>query len=551
MERMREKNGFTLIELLAVIVILAVIALIATPLIMGVIDDARKGSAKNGAYGYVKALENTIATEMIKDTTISPSPIQTTVGQVVFTKRANNGNMEGVGTRGINYKGTKPSRHNLNIINGTVGNGSCIVISGYGFQMNHNEWNEINAEACKESANGKIIVDVKAGMIPVTFDRNGNTVVADTTQEWYNYDEKKWANAVSVTSASRNKYQNKAGTIIDENDILAYFVYIPRYRYQLWNAENGVSNEQTINIEFEISGETKKNGTKNGEWLTHPAFTFGNTELNGIWVGKFELTGTGSTPTTKPNQMSLTSQNISTAWNTIRLFSTNAEYGLTSYDAHMMKNSEWGAVAYLSHSKYGKNGEVWINNVNTGTGVANNGVQWGPSITGCAGTSASAGIQNNMTACESGRDYKNAGVNASTTGNIYGIYDMSGGVWERVVASVVNEDGTFIPASSGFTSKPESKYYDEYPYNTDSYNFSISKLGDTMRETRKKTSTNNQNWYNDYTIMPGNTSDCVNCVWVYRGGGASYGSLAGLFDVARSAGFAWTYYGSRAVVVAG
>ena len=46
----KEKNlklttlGFTLIELLAVIVILAVIALIATPMIMGVIDEARKGA---------------------------------------------------------------------------------------------------------------------------------------------------------------------------------------------------------------------------------------------------------------------------------------------------------------------------------------------------------------------------------------------------------------------------------------------------------------------------------------------------------------------------
>ena len=548
---MREEKGFTLIELLAVIVILAVIALIATPLIMGVIDDARKGSAKNGAYGYVKALENTIATEMIKDTTISPSPIQTTVGQVVFTKRTNNGNMEDAGTRGINYKGTKPSRHNLNIINGTVGNGSCIVISGYGFQMNHNEWEEINAEACRESANGKIIVDVKAGMIPVTFDSSGNTVVADTTKAWYNYDEKKWANAVSVTSASRSNYQNTPGTIIDENDILAYFVYVPRYRYQLWNAENGVSNEQTINIEFETSGENKKNGTKNGEWLTHPAFTFGNTELNGIWVGKFELTGAGGAPTTKPNQKSLTYQNISTAWNTIRLFSTNGEYGLTSYDAHMMKNSEWGAVAYLSHSKYGKNGEVWINNVNTGTGVENNGVQWGPSITGCAGTSASAGVKNNMTACEPGRDYKNAGVNASTTGNIYGIYDMSGGVWERVVASVVNQDGTFVSASSGFSSKPESKYYDEYAYNTDLHNFNISKLGDAIRETRKKTSGNNQNWYNDYTLMPGSYSDCTTCVWVNRGVSARSGSNAGLFSVYRSTGDAWAGHGSRAVVVAG
>lgn len=540
---MREEKGFTLIELLAVIVILAVIALIATPLIMNVIDDARRGSAKNGAYGYVKALENTIATEMIKDVTISPMGTQATVGQVVFTKLANDGNITDAGSKKINYKGTKPSRHNLNIINGTVGNGSCIVISGYGFQMNHNEWEEINAEACRESANGKIIVDVKAGMIPVTFDSSGNTVVADTKTEWYNYDEKKWANAVSVTSASRSNYQSKPGTIIDENDILAYFVYVPRYRYQLWNAENGVSNEQTINIEFETSGENKKNGTKNGEWLTHPAFTFGNTELNGIWVGKFELTGTGSTPTTKPNQKSLTNQNISTAWNTIRLFSTNAEYGLTSYDAHMMKNSEWGAVAYLSHSKYGKNGEVWINNVDTGLGKG--------SITGCAGTSASAGVQNKMTACASGYDYKNKGVNASTTGNIYGIYDMSGGVWERVVASVVNEDGTFISAFSGFSNKPESKYYDEYPYNTDSYNFSISKLGDAIRETRKKTSGSTQNWYNDYTLIPGNVSDCANCVWVRRGGYAADGGGAGLFHVDRDLGNAWTTYGSRAVVVAG
>lgn len=548
---MREEKGFTLIELLAVIVILAVIALIATPLIMNVIDDARRGSAKNGAYGYVKALENTIATEMIKDVTISPMGTQATVGQVVFTKLANDGNITDAGSKKINYKGTKPERHNLNIINGTVGNGSCIVISGYGFQMNNNEWKEMNVEECKESASDKIIVDIKEGMIPVTFDSSGNTVVADTKTEWYNYDEKKWANAVSVTSASRSNYQSKPGTIIDENDILAYFVYVPRYRYQLWNAENGVSNEQTINIEFETSGENKKNGTKNGEWLTHPAFTFGNTELNGIWVGKFELTGTGSTPTTKPNQNSLTNQNISTAWNTIRLFSTNAEYGLTSYDAHMMKNSEWGAVAYLSHSKYGKNGEVWINNVNTGTGVANNGVQWGPSITGCAGTSASAGVQNNMTACASGYDYKNKGVNASTTGNIYGIYDMSGGVWERVVASVVNENGTFIPASSGFTNKPESKYYDEYPYNTDPYNFSISKLGDAMRETRKKTSGSTQNWYNDYTLIPGNVSDCANCVWVSRGGYANSGGYAGLFLVSRCTGYAWAGSGSRAVVVAG
>ncbi len=142
-------KGFTLIELLAVIVILAVIALIATPLIMGVIDDARKGSAKNGAYGYVKALENTVATEMIKDTTISPATTQTTVGKVVFDTRNNDGTTT-PGTAGngktINYKGTSPDRHSLKIVNGTVGDDSCIVVSGYGFKMSSGEWQDATDE---------------------------------------------------------------------------------------------------------------------------------------------------------------------------------------------------------------------------------------------------------------------------------------------------------------------------------------------------------------------------------------------------------------------
>lgn len=44
-----KNKGFTLIELLAVIVILAIIALIATPIILGIINDARKGSAEESA----------------------------------------------------------------------------------------------------------------------------------------------------------------------------------------------------------------------------------------------------------------------------------------------------------------------------------------------------------------------------------------------------------------------------------------------------------------------------------------------------------------------
>ena len=61
-----KKNGFTLIELLAVIVILAIIALIATPLILGVIDKAKAGAAKASAQGYVDATEKQVVYNQLK-----------------------------------------------------------------------------------------------------------------------------------------------------------------------------------------------------------------------------------------------------------------------------------------------------------------------------------------------------------------------------------------------------------------------------------------------------------------------------------------------------
>lgn len=65
----QNKKGFTLIELLAVIVILAIIALIATPLIMNVINDAKRSSIRDGAYGILRAAETYFAQEQIDDPT--------------------------------------------------------------------------------------------------------------------------------------------------------------------------------------------------------------------------------------------------------------------------------------------------------------------------------------------------------------------------------------------------------------------------------------------------------------------------------------------------
>lgn len=65
---MKKNNGFTLVELLAVIVILAVIALIATPVVLSMIESSRKGAAESSMLSYAQATENTILTKMMNST---------------------------------------------------------------------------------------------------------------------------------------------------------------------------------------------------------------------------------------------------------------------------------------------------------------------------------------------------------------------------------------------------------------------------------------------------------------------------------------------------
>ena len=67
---MDKNKGFTLVELLAVIVILALIALIATPIILNVINDAKKQAAKDSAYGYMDAVEKYIVSSELEDESI-------------------------------------------------------------------------------------------------------------------------------------------------------------------------------------------------------------------------------------------------------------------------------------------------------------------------------------------------------------------------------------------------------------------------------------------------------------------------------------------------
>ena len=415
------------------------------------------------------------------------------------------------------------------------------------------------------------------GLIPVRYDDSGNAVVASSTEEWFNYGKHKWANAVLVDCSDntiKNKYFNSdmqlredaVGQTISMDEILQMYVWIPRYRYKLFNVENGTASEQAVEIEFEKASADKSTGTKNGEWLTHPAFTFGSTELPGFWAAKFEASGSTDNYTIKPNQKSLTNINLATMYNTSRSTAVNAlKYGLNaqSIDTHMMKNMEWGAIAFLTNSIYGRYNdastciasgcEVWINNINTGYGngtAVDDQPQWGPSITGCAGSSTSAGVSSSQTACASGYDWTAKGVNASTTGNQYGIYDMSGGAWEYVMGVQKDSNGNVQVGSSGFStsSLPDSKYYDLYDYQAeDGVGYTRYHLGDATREVLKNTSSQGQNaWWSDYSYNIYSSNP-----WVGRGGGYNAGSGAGVFGFARSGGWGSTSSSFRSVLSAG
>ena len=196
------------------------------------------------------------------------------------------------------------------------------------------------------------------GMIPVKYDDTNSKWIKASTDNWYNYDDKMWANAVMISSDTRDSYMSDTikpvGSEVLEDDILAYYVWIPRYKYQLFNVNSEDMDPIEICTQFESKDTTKSTGSTNGEWLTHPAFTFGTDELSGIWVGKFETSGTASAPTIKPNLKSLVNQNVSEQFATSQKFGTSTYLnGTTEVDAHMMKNTEWGAVAYLKQSRYG------------------------------------------------------------------------------------------------------------------------------------------------------------------------------------------------------
>ena len=459
----------------------------------------------------------------------------------------------------------------------------------------------LNASATSDGAPSDEVVNLDqsganppvldSSMIPVIYDTaNSRWIKADSTNsdedyQWYDYDARQWANAVLVSSTNRQTYLDADnGEPIPESAILAYYVWIPRFKYKVWNInkvknvdsysarttgididfESGTASTGTISCNYDFS-VTYDNGLSetctgsNGDYYTHPAFTFGtNDELTGFWIGKFEVSssspstsngGGNSTSYTvriKPNVASWRNNPLSNFYKVIydMQISSNV-YGLptsrTNVDSHMIKNMEWGAVAYLTNSEYGRcpNDECTEMYVNNSSSY----------ITGNSGGSAAIAA-----ASGTSNAYNTAtGQLASTTGNIYGVYDMSGGAHEFSMGNMSSVSGSYTfnvkSAGSYYTYSGNEKYVDTYSLGSeDKYqkDYNRSRLGDATGEV--SSSTDGKGWNLDYAYFVKSGNDNA---WFRRSGGQDIANNGGpgVFFFSNTNGSANNKYGTRAVLV--
>ena len=491
-------------------------------------------------------------------------------------------------------------------------------------EKENNDLLEIEMRANNSIAN---IPNLKEGMIPVKWDASNKTwEVADknnTGNDWYNYSasSKKWANVVTVKENCSNRktridYLNAGvGTAIPEEDITTMFVWIPRYSYYVKSGYHENANGTgEMAIKFLVGTSDKiidapkgqetalrtsdTNGkTNGGKYVVHPAFTadtnLGGTdsELSGIWVGKFEssnvesprnneeitassdgklLYGYGNQKdiTIRPNVTSWRISTVTTLFNVSQNMSKDEKnlYGFNSSEltTTMMQNSQWGAVAYLAQSEYGniqkdKENEsgIWNNSYNEGfTVTSSNSYKMDNRSTNMTGMSGSSkndysnyyskvvegskkdngdsieitytNINNDSTSGSNYtrtyyRYYTENGKKASTTRNIYGIYDMSGGSWEYMANYLgsatgnsyvnsflkLNEKYQTSYAGDGKTSSTEDR--------TTNYKANQGKYGDAIWETSN--GCNEQfSWNQDYSYFPYTVNPFFLCGGYYNSG---------------------------------
>ncbi|MBP3460860.1 MAG: type II secretion system protein [Bacilli bacterium] len=215
-----KKKGFTLIELLAVIVILAIISLIAVPVILNIIRDAKKSSAKDSAYGYIKAVENYQAMEMLKGNiglkegkynTVS----ETTIGETKYKK------LNDI----VSLKGNKPTGGTVTILkNQTVGS-AYLCINSYVVEYLNNEANIVSDDCGEMGSIIEFIVDSEDYQINRTLTINypkGNY------EYYYKVSGKAKLNDTYIEKDKEIKTENNVSILLEENQTV-----------EVWMIKNG------------------------------------------------------------------------------------------------------------------------------------------------------------------------------------------------------------------------------------------------------------------------------------------------------------------------
>lgn len=464
-----------------------------------------------------------------------------------------------------------------------------------------------NSEAVFDTVSGTNKPALTKGMIPVKWDTSKEkwVVCSKNDAEWYNYneDKKQWANIMLCDG----KYDDSTdvGTEVNEEDLGSMFVWIPRFAYKITkgyhdNSEGGmdvkflvgktnktVDNEQIV----EYNETTTNNYTKFPDgYVVHPAFKDGKdteyrngewkSEILGIWVAKFQA-GIKTTdndtdekvfsvnnyyyPVFKGRKFGYNYVNEEQCYDlSLALDDASNPYGLTSLaNSHLMKNSEWGAVAYLSMSQYGYSGgrvlastEKARNNLDINGTAENpnpNSSNW--KIYGITGYSApgaktdrnaqnfvsvSKTLTNNVgnstawTVLNTGTD-KGAGTKSSTTGNIYGVFDISCGLVEYTSAYINHlEDAKF---GNDFLSGKSTFLVTAYPNESiENIDFNsaykaekmCSVYGDAIWETSKNVGRGNA-WFENTLEDDSYASE----IFFLRGGNyfdSTYSGLCGIGD---------------------
>ena len=284
-----------------------------------------------------------------------------------------------------------------------------------------------------------------------------------------------------------------------------------------------------------------------------------------------------SYPIFKENVFSYTNVSIGDAFGLAQSLNEQGNpYGFSiNCNTHMMKNSEWGAVAYLTQSKYGRNGtEVSLNNYLVPNG---NTRPTSMSTTFCAKTGY--GAVSSPTASSSNTDVAlyntEKGALASSTGNVYGVYDLCGGAYEYVssYAEGLNDAGhgnykstdEYYAEYGGYLLAETNKKYKSILSIDSNYataatniaqmaNYSTHNniFGDAMWETSMANDpadlTGNayakRSWNSDYSLYPYGVN-----AFLSRGGKMSGGPGAGVFYFGNSSGYLNNALAFRACVV--